>query len=165
MKIRNRVKKLAQQIRTDYRTRRPILIGVLKGAVVFLSDLIREIDIPLEIDFLSVASYYGAAQSSGAVKVIDDLTANIKNRDVLIVDDIVDTGLTLDYLMRMLRNRGPKSLRTCVLLDKKASRKVSVPLSYVGFRIPNRFIVGYGLDFKNRYRNMRFIGALDGRKR
>ncbi len=164
-KIKRRIKKLAKMIEVDYKNKKPVLIGILKGAVVFLADLIREINVPIEIDFISVASYYGSTRSSGKVRVIDDLSVNIQGRNVILVEDIVDTGHTLSHIIKLMVRRKPKSLNICALFNKRVLRKVNVPLRYIGFDIPDLFVVGYGLDYRNRHRNLRFLGALNGRKR
>ncbi|HEX5223571.1 MAG TPA: hypoxanthine phosphoribosyltransferase [Solirubrobacteraceae bacterium] len=162
--LQRRVAELGEQISDDYRAHpRPLLlIGVLKGAVFFLSDLMRYIDVPVEVDFMAVASYGSATDSSGVVRILKDLDAAIEGRDVLIVEDIVDSGLTLQYLMRNLGSREPASLEVCALLTKPARRKVDLPTRYVGFEIPDRFVVGYGLDYAERHRNLPFVAALEG---
>jgi hypoxanthine phosphoribosyltransferase len=162
--LQRRVAELGEQISRDYRARPPrplLLVGVLKGAVFFLSDLMRFIDIPVEVDFMAVASYGSATDSSGVVRILKDLDAAIEGRDVLIVEDIVDSGLTLQYLMRNLGSRNPRSLEVCALLTKPQRRKVDLPTRYVGFEIPNRFVVGYGLDHEERYRNLPFVAVLN----
>lgn len=137
-----------------------MLIGVLKGAFIFLADLLREIDIPVEIDFLSIHSYEGT-ESSGVVRITHDLSLNIENRDVLLVEDIIDTGRTVNYILENLRTRKPRSLVVCSLLNKAERRLIEVPLTYAGFTIPAVFAVGYGLDCDNRYRNLKYIGVLN----
>jgi hypoxanthine phosphoribosyltransferase len=159
--LRHRVRQLGAQISEDYRDRDLVLVGVLKGAVFFLSDLMREIHVPCEVDFMAVASYGSATDSSGVVRILKDLDAAIEGRDVLIVEDIVDSGLTLQYLLRSLGARGPSSLEVCALLTKPERRKVDLPTRYVGFEIPNRFAIGYGLDHGERYRNLPFVAALN----
>jgi hypoxanthine phosphoribosyltransferase len=167
--LRRRVRELGEQISRDYGTRpsrlRPpsslLLVGVLKGAVFFLSDLMRHIDVPVEVDFMAVASYGSATDSSGVVRILKDLDAAIEGRDVLIVEDIVDSGLTLQYLLRNLGSRNPASLEVCALLTKPERRKVQFQARYVGFEIPDRFVVGYGLDYAERYRNLPFVAALE----
>jgi hypoxanthine phosphoribosyltransferase len=162
--LQRRVAELGREISDDYRDRpgRPLLlVGVLKGAVFFLSDLMRYIDVPVEVDFMAVASYGSATDSSGVVRILKDLDAAIDGRDVLIVEDIVDSGLTLQYLMRNLGSREPASLEVCALLTKPERRKVDLPTRYVGFEIPNRFVVGYGLDYDERHRNLPFVAVLD----
>ncbi|MFL5819284.1 MAG: hypoxanthine phosphoribosyltransferase [Solirubrobacteraceae bacterium] len=160
--LRHRVRELGGQISRDYAGRNPLLIGVLKGAVFFLSDLMREIEIPCEVDFMAVASYGSATDSSGVVRILKDLDAVIEGRDVLIVEDIVDSGLTLQYLLRNLGARNPRSLEVCALLTKPERRKVELPTRYVGFEIPDRFAIGYGLDHSERYRNLPYVAALTG---
>jgi hypoxanthine phosphoribosyltransferase len=154
------VEELGAQISEDYQGRDLLLIGVLKGAVFFLSDLMRHISIPCEVDFMAVASYGSATDSSGVVRILKDLDAVIAGRDVLIVEDIVDSGLTLSYLLRTLNARGPASLEVCALLTKPERRKVDLPTRYVGFEIPDRFAIGYGLDHAERYRNLPYVAAL-----
>ena len=160
--IQQRVKELGRQINNDYRNKTPILVGVLKGAFVFMADLLREIDIPVEVDFLSIASYDGR-ESSGVVRLNSDLSLNIEDRDVILIEDIVDSGRTINYIIKNLKTRKPRSLAVCTLLNKKEERIVDVPLTYVGFDIPGVFVVGYGLDYLNRYRNLRDIGVLNDR--
>jgi hypoxanthine phosphoribosyltransferase len=158
--LERRVRELAGQISRDYRGKDLVLVGVLKGAVFFVSDLMRQLTIPVEVDFMAVASYGSATKSSGVVRILKDLDAAIEGRDVLIVEDIVDSGLTLQYLMRNLAGRGPRSLEVCALLIKPERRKVDLPTRYVGFEIPNRFAIGYGLDHDERYRNLPYVAAL-----
>ena len=158
--LRNRVRELGVQITEDYADRDLVLVGVLKGAVFFLSDLMRAIDVPCEVDFMAVASYGSATDSSGVVRILKDLDAAIEGRDVLIVEDIVDSGLTLQYLLRALGARQPASLEVCALLTKPERRKVDLPTRYVGFEIPNRFAIGYGLDHGERFRNLPYVAAL-----
>ena len=158
--LQRRVTELGEQISRDYAGRSLLLVGVLKGAMFFLSDLMRFIDIPVEVDFMAVASYGSATDSSGVVRILKDLDAAIAGRDVLIVEDIVDSGLTLQYLMRNLGSRDPVSLEVCALLTKPDRRKVDLPTRYVGFEIPNRFVVGYGLDFEERHRNLPYVAVL-----
>jgi hypoxanthine phosphoribosyltransferase len=159
--LQRRVVELGEEISRDYAGRRLLLIGVLKGAVFFLSDLMRYIDVPVEVDFMAVASYGSATDSSGVVRILKDLDAAIDGRDVLIVEDIVDSGLTLQYLLRNLGSRGPRTLEVCALLTKPERRKVDLPTRYVGFEIPDRFVVGYGLDYAEQYRNLPFVAALE----
>jgi len=159
--LQRRVAELGAQISQDYEGRSLLLVGVLKGAVFFLSDLMRYIDVPVEVDFMAVASYGSATDSSGVVRILKDLDAAIEGRDVLIVEDIVDSGLTLQYLMRNLGSRNPASLEVCALLTKPERRKVDLPTRYVGFEIPNRFVVGYGLDYGERHRNLPYVAALE----
>src|SRR5205823_3516317 len=158
--LQRRVSELGADISRDYAGRSLLLIGVLKGAVFFLSDLMRCIEIPVELDFMAVASYGSATDSSGVVRILKDLDAAIEGRDVLIVEDIVDSGLTLQYLLRNLGSRNPRSLEVCALLTKPERRKVDLPSRYVGFEIPDRFVVGYGLDYEQRHRNLPFVAVL-----
>jgi hypoxanthine phosphoribosyltransferase len=162
--LQRRVRELGEAISRDYAGRPLLLVGVLKGAVFFLSDLMRFIEIPVEVDFMAVASYGSATDSSGVVRILKDLDVAIEDRDVLIVEDIVDSGLTLQYLLRNLGSRNPRTLEVCALLTKPERRKVDLPTRYVGFEIPNRFVVGYGLDYAERYRNLPFVAALEGRQ-
>jgi hypoxanthine phosphoribosyltransferase len=159
--LQRRVIELGEEISRDYAGRSLLLIGVLKGAVFFLSDLMRYIDIPVEVDFMAVASYGSATDSSGVVRILKDLDAAIEDRDVLIVEDIVDSGLTLQYLLRNLGSRNPRTLEVCALLTKPERRKVDLPTRYVGFEIPDRFVVGYGLDYAERHRNLPYVAALE----
>ena len=156
-----RVRTLGLEISDMYRGSVPLLISVLKGGVVFLTDLMRAITIPHHIDFLQVSSYEGGTKTTGTVRIMSDLGSNIAGRDVLVVEDIVDTGLTLTYLLKQLEIRGPKSLRVCALLSKPEARRVEVPVAFLGFEIPNEFVVGYGLDYEEKYRNLPYIGILD----
>src|SRR3989440_11546111 len=158
--LAQRVHELADQVSRDYAGKDLVLIGVLKGAVFFLSDLMRHLTIPCEVDFMAVASYGSATKSSGGVRILNDLDAVIEGRDVLIVEDIVDSGLTLQYLLRNLAGRDPRSLEVCALLIKPERRKVELQTRYVGFEIPNRFAIGYGLDYAERYRNLPYVAAL-----
>lgn len=158
--ISSRVQELGAQIAADYDGKRPILVGVLRGAIVFMVDLMRAIDIPLEVDFMATSSYGASTKSSGVVRILKDLDTVIEGRHVLIVEDIIDSGLTLQYTTELLLARHPASLRICTLLDKPANRRVDIHVDYVGFAIPNRFVVGYGLDFSEIYRNLPYIGVL-----
>ena len=158
--LRRKVADLGAAISRDYDGRDLLLVGVLKGAIFFLSDLMREISIPCELDFMAVASYGSATDSSGVVRILKDLDAPIEGRHVLIVEDIVDSGLTLQYLLRSLKARGPASVEVCALLTKPERRKIELEARYVGFEIPNRFAIGYGLDHDERYRNLPFVAAL-----
>ena len=158
--LSHRVRELGAEISRDYAGRDLLLIGVLKGAVFFLADLMRHIDIPCEVDFMAVSSYGSATDSSGVVRILKDLDRPIAGRDVLIVEDIVDSGLTLQYLLRSLGARGPASLEVCALLTKPERRKVELPTRYVGFEIPNKFAIGYGLDHAERHRNLPYVAAL-----
>jgi hypoxanthine phosphoribosyltransferase len=159
--LRNRVKELGHEISRDYAGRDLLLVGVLKGAVFFLSDLMRELEVPCEVDFMAVASYGSATQSSGVVRILKDLEAPVAEREILIVEDIVDSGLTLQYLLRNLESREPRSLEVCALLTKPGRREVELPIRYVGFEIPNKFAIGYGLDYDERYRNLPYVAALN----
>jgi hypoxanthine phosphoribosyltransferase len=158
--LQRRIGELAAEISRDYAGKDLLLVGVLKGAVFFLSDLMRRLEIPVEVDFMAVASYGSATKSSGVVRILKDLDAAIEGRDVLIVEDIVDSGLTLQYLLRNLAGRNPRSLEVCALLIKPDRQKVDLPARYVGFEIPNRFAIGYGLDHGERYRNLPYVAAL-----
>ena len=160
--LQRRVAELGAEITRDYAGRSLLLVGVLKGAVFFLSDQMRFIEIPVEVDFMAVASYGSATDSSGVVRILKDLDAAIEDRDVLIVEDIVDSGLTLQYLLRNLGSRNPRTLEVCALLTKPERRKVDLPVRYVGFEIPDRFVVGYGLDYAERHRNLPFVAVLEG---
>ena len=159
--LKRRVRELAEEVSRDYKGKDLILVGVLKGAVLFLSDLMRHLDIPCEVDFMAVASYGSATKSSGVVRILKDLDAVIEDRDVLIVEDIVDSGLTLQYLLRNLAGRNPRSLEVCALMIKPERQKVDLRTKYVGFEIPNRFVIGYGLDHAERYRNLPYVAALN----
>jgi hypoxanthine phosphoribosyltransferase len=158
--VKERVAALGAEISSDYAGRDLLLVGVLKGAVFFMADLMRELSIPCEIDFMAISSYGAATDSSGVVRILKDLDINIAGRDVLVVEDIIDSGLTLSYLMRNLQARNPASVEVCALLTKPERREIEVPVRYVGFEIPNRFVIGYGLDFAERYRNLPYIGVL-----
>jgi hypoxanthine phosphoribosyltransferase len=160
--LQARIGELGDEISGDYAGRDLLLIGVLKGAVFFMSDLMRRLSVPCEIDFMAISSYGAATDSSGVVRILKDLDAPIEGRDVLIVEDIVDSGLTLSYLFRMLRARGPASLEVCALLTKPARREIDLPIRYVGFEIPNRFAIGYGLDHAERFRNLPYVAVLVG---
>jgi hypoxanthine phosphoribosyltransferase len=159
--INAKVAELGAQIGADYAGRELTLVSVLKGSLPFMADLMRRINLPLRIDLMEVSSYGGTStESSGLVRILKDLSAPIDGRDVLLVEDIIDTGLTLNYLLRYLRGKNPASLRICALLDKPARRLVEIPIDYTGFTIPDEFVVGYGLDFGEIYRNLPFIGVL-----
>ena len=158
--LARRVHELADEVSRDYADKDLLLIGVLKGAVFFLSDLMRHLTVPCEVDFMAVASYGSATKSSGVVRILKDLDAVIEGRDVLIVEDIVDSGLTLQYLLRNLAGRNPRTLEVCALLIKPERQKVELDTRYVGFEIPDRFVVGYGLDHAERYRNLPYVAAL-----
>ena len=158
--LRDRVAEMGRQLAADYADRDPILVGVLKGSVVFLADLVRQMDIPLSVDLMEVSSYGSGTETSGQVRILKDLKGSIEGRHVLVVEDIIDTGLTLNYLLRYLGDRAPASLRVACLLDKPARRLVEMEIDYRGFSIPDRFVVGYGLDYDERYRNLPYIGVL-----
>src|SRR5918995_4926365 len=159
--IAAKVAELGARISADYAGRRVTLVSVLKGSLPFMADLMRAIDLPLRIDLMEVSSYGGnATESSGLVRILKDLSASIEHQDVLIVEDIIDTGLTLNYLVRYLRGKNPATLRICTLLDKPARRLVEIEVDYIGFEIPDQFVVGYGLDYGELYRNLRYVGVL-----
>jgi len=158
--LQRRVVELGARITEDYRERDLLLVCVLKGAVFFLADLMRAIDLPLEVDFMAISSYGAGVDSSGVVRILKDLDAPIEGRDVLVIEDIVDSGLTLSYLLRNLQARKPGSLDVCALLTKPERRRNHVPCRYIGFEIPNRFVIGYGLDFDERFRNLPYIGVV-----
>src|SRR5687768_13552640 len=158
--ISDRIRELGVEIARDYAGRNPLLIGVLKGACTFLSDLMRAIDMPLAIEFMATSSYGSAMRTSGEVRIVKDLDVPIEGRDILVVEDIVDTGLTLSYLFANLRSRGARSVKLAALLDKWERRQREVPIDYLGFKIPDAFVVGYGLDFAERYRNLPYIAIL-----
>jgi hypoxanthine phosphoribosyltransferase len=159
--LQTRVRELGAEITRDYAGREVLLLGVLKGAVFFLADLMRHVGLPCELDFMAVSSYGSLTDSSGVVRILKDLDAPIEGKDVLIVEDIVDSGLTLNYLLRNLRGRDPRTLEVCALLVKPGRRKIDLPIRYVGFEIPNRFVVGYGLDLDQRYRNLPYVAAAE----
>ena len=156
-----RIQAMGEQISRDYAGKQVHLICVLKGGSFFLCELAKRITVPVSLDFMSVSSYGGGTESKGVVKIVKDLDESIRDKDVLVVEDIVDSGRTLSYLLEMLRNRGPKSLRLCTLLDKPERRVVDVDVDYTGFQIPDRFVVGYGLDYDQRYRNLPYIGIVE----
>ena len=160
-RLQERIRELGQELSRDYEGRELLLVGVLKGAVFFMADLMRSLSVPCEIDFMAISSYGAATDSSGVVRILKDLDINIEDRHVLVVEDIIDSGLTLSYLMRNLEARGPASLEICSLLTKPERREADVPVRYIGFEIPNRFVIGYGLDFAERYRNLPYVGILD----
>jgi hypoxanthine phosphoribosyltransferase len=159
--LAHRVNVLGEEISADYAGRSLLLVGVLKGAMFFLSDLMRRLGLDCEVDFMAVASYGSSTDSSGVVRILKDLDVSIEGRDVLIVEDIVDSGLTLSYLMRTLKARDPASVEVCALLTKPDRRKVDLPIRYTGFEIPDRFVIGYGLDHAERFRNLPYVAALD----
>lgn len=157
--IQQRVAELGAAISADYAGREPVLVGVLKGVLLFMADLMRQVTVPFMMDFIAIASY-GDQVGPGQVRLLKDLDLNITGRHVLFVEDMVDTGLTLNYLLRLLREREPASLEVCTLFDKPRLRLVKLPLKYIGFELPDRFVVGYGLDYRQRYRNLPFVGVL-----
>jgi hypoxanthine phosphoribosyltransferase len=157
-----RVAELGAEVSADYHGRDLLLIGVLKGAVFFMADLMRHLTVACEVDFMAISSYGDATDSSGIVRILKDLDINIEGRDVLVVEDIIDSGLTLSYLIRNLESRRPASLEVCALLTKRGRREIEVNVRYVGFEIPNRFVIGYGLDFAERYRNLPYVAVLSG---
>ena len=159
--IQARIKELGEKISADYPKGNLHMICILKGAVFFLSDLMRCIEVPCEVDFMAVASYGSSTDSSGVVRILKDLDATIEGKDVLIVEDIIDSGLTLSYLLRTLRAREPRSLEVCALLTKPERREVDLPIRYTGFEIPNKFVIGYGLDHAERYRNLPYVAVLE----
>jgi hypoxanthine phosphoribosyltransferase len=158
--ISRRVVELGQEISRDYAGRDLLLIGVLKGAVFFIADLMRELEVSCEVDFMAISSYGSSTDSSGVVRILKDLDESIEGRDVLVVEDIIDSGLTLSYLLRTLRARQPRSLEVCALLTKPTRRKIDINCQYVGFEIPADFVIGYGLDFAEKYRNLPYVGVL-----
>jgi hypoxanthine phosphoribosyltransferase len=158
--ILEKTAELGRTITEDYRNKNPLLICILKGGLMFLADLMREIHLPLEIDFMAVSSYGDSTESSGVVRILMDLERNIQGRHVLIVEDIIDTGRTLNYIIENLHTRGPASVKVCTLLNKPARRELDIPVDYVGFEIPDEFVVGYGLDYGEIYRNLPFLGVL-----
>jgi hypoxanthine phosphoribosyltransferase len=158
--VASRVAELGAQLAADYADRDPVLVSVLKGAMVFLADLMRAMDLPTSIDFMEVSSYGAATESSGQVRILKDLSRPIEGRDIIVVEDIIDTGLTLNYLLGYLADRQPASIKVCCLLDKPARRLAEMPIDYIGFTIPDRFVIGYGLDYDERYRNLPYIGVL-----
>ena len=158
--IRDRIASMAKEIDADYAGRDIMLVGVLKGAVMVMADLARSLTAPLEMDWMAVSSYGSGTKSSGVVRILKDLDGDISGRHVLVVEDVIDSGLTLSWLLRNLRSRGPASVEVCTLLRKPDAAKVEVPVRYVGFDIPNEFVVGYGLDHDQRYRNLPFVGTL-----
>lgn len=158
--IQKKTTELARRITADYEGKNLLLVCILKGGLIFLADLMRQIRLPLEIDFMAVSSYGDRTQSSGVVRILMDLERNVEGRDVLIVEDIIDTGRTLNYITHNLRTRRPASLKICTLLNKPARRVLDIPIDYVGFEIPDRFVIGYGLDYGQIYRNLPFVGVL-----
>jgi hypoxanthine phosphoribosyltransferase len=158
--VQARVAELGAQLAADYEGREPVLVSVLKGSIIFLADLVRAMPIPLSIDLMEVSSYGTSTESSGQVRILKDLSTPIEGREVIVVEDIIDTGLTLNYLLRYLHDKGPASIRICCLLDKPARRLAPIEIDYRGFTIADRFVIGYGLDYGERYRNLPYIGVL-----
>ena len=158
--IREKVRELGGKITADYKNSNLMLVTVLKGAVVFLADLMRQIDVPAEIEFMVVSSYGSGVKSSGVVKIVKDLDVPLAGKDILIVEDILDSGLTLSYIKELLESRGPRSIRIATLLDKPSRRKVDLQADYIGFSVPDEFVIGYGLDYDEKYRNLPYIGIL-----
>ena len=158
--IHAKVKEMGKKITEDYKNSNLMLVTVLKGAVVFLADIMREIDVPAEIDFMAVSSYGSGVKSSGVVKIVKDLDVPLEGKDILIVEDILDSGLTLSYIKELLASRGPRSIKVATLLDKPSRRKVDLQADYVGFSVPDEFVIGYGLDYDEKYRNLPYIGIL-----
>ena len=158
--VQTRVGELGAQLAADYEGRDPVLVSVLKGSIIFLADLVRAMPIPLSVDLMEVSSHGSSTESSGQVRILKDLSTPIEGREVIVVEDIIDTGLTLNYLLRYLRDKGPASMRICCLLDKPARRLAPIEIDYRGFTIADRFVIGYGLDYAERYRNLPYIGVL-----
>jgi len=159
--LEKRVREIAEAINEDFQGKEILLVGILKGAVIFMADIARRLSLPVTMDFMAVSSYGSATKSSGAVQIIKDIEMSIEGKNVIVVEDIVDSGLTLKYLLENLWARGPEDVKTCVLLDKPEARQVEVPIDYKGFEIPNQFAVGYGLDYDQKYRNLPYVGVLD----
>jgi len=160
--ISREVKRLAREINRDYQGRHPLLLGILKGCFVFMADFIRLLEIPAEIDFATLSSYGSAKATSGEIKVVHGLHSKVKGRDILVIEDIVDTGITVGYFIDYLRRKKPASLKLCALFDKPSRRKVPVPIDYLGFTIPDKFVVGYGLDFDERFRHLPEVYVIEG---
>ena len=158
--LKTRISELAKQIEKDYEGKSPVIVGVLKGSVMFYTDLVRQIDLPLTVDFLSISSFGAGVNSTGEVKIIKDIDGKIGGKDVIIVEDIVDSGYSMNCLLKLFATRSPKSVRVCALLDKPSRREIPVPIDYTGFQVANEFVVGYGLDYAGLYRNIPFIGVL-----
>lgn len=158
--IKARVSELAKQIEKDYEGKAPTVIGVLKGSIMFYTDLVRQINLPLTVDFMSISSYGAGVNSSGEVKIIKDIDGKIGGKDVIIVEDIIDSGYSMNCLLKLFATRSPKSVKVCALLDKPSRREIPVPIDYTGFQVANEFVVGYGLDYAGLYRNIPFIGVL-----
>lgn len=158
--LEKRVRELGEQISRDFTGEKIIAVGILKGAFIFMADLVRNISLPVEIEFMAVSSYGKAAASSGEVRILKDLDCSIENRNVIVVEDIIDTGLTLKYIKEILLKRNPRSLKLCCMLDKPSRREAEIEIDYIGYSIPDHFVVGYGLDYSGRYRSLPYIGAL-----
>lgn len=158
--IQDACRRLGQQITLDYKGKKPIVIGVLKGAIFFMTDVVREMDVYIDIDFIDVSSYHGGTASSGSIELVKDVELDVKGRDVIFMEDIIDTGRTLKYLEDLLAERGAKSIKVCTLMDKPEGRVVDAKADYVGLEVPNEFVVGYGLDYKGMYRNLPYVGVL-----
>lgn len=158
--IKNKVKELGEKISHDYENKNLMLISILKGSIVFMSDLMRSITTKCQIDFLAVSSYGSSTKTSGEVRIIKDLDVSLEGFDVLVVEDILDSGMTLNYVLNLLKNRNPASINICTLLDKPSRRRVEVDAKYIGFEVPDEFVVGYGLDYAEEYRNIPFVGVL-----
>ncbi len=158
--LKTRISELAKQIEKDYEGKSPVIVGVLKGSVMFYTDLVRQIDLPLTVDFMSISSYGAGVNSTGEVKIIKDIDGKIGGKDVIIVEDIVDSGYSMNCLLKLFATRSPKSVRVCALLDKPSRREIPVPIDYTGFQVAHEFVVGYGLDYAGLYRNIPFIGVL-----
>ncbi len=159
--IKQAVAKLATEIRRDYQDKQPVLIGILKGSFVFMADLVRELELPVEVDFVKLCSYGAGTETSGRVKMVQGLKTPIKDKDVIVIEDIVDTGLTVSFLLNYLRKKKPASLKLCALTDKPSKHKVPVTIDYLGFTVPNKFIVGYGIDWDEKFRHLRDICFID----
>lgn len=158
--IQDACRRLGQQITSDYKGKKPIVVGVLKGAIFFMTDVVREMDVYIDIDFIDVSSYHGGTASSGSIELVKDVELDVKGRDVIFMEDIIDTGRTLKYLEDLLAERGAKSIKVCTLMDKPEGRVVDAKADYVGLEVPNEFVVGYGLDYKGMYRNLPYVGVL-----
>lgn len=159
-KVESRIKELAKIIESEYKDKDLICVGLLKGSVIFLSDLIKEINLPLQIDFMNVSSYGNETTTSGNVKILKDTDLDVKGKDVLIIEDIIDTGITLEYVLAMFKAKGVSSVKTCTLLSKPERRRVDVQVDYIGFEVEDKFVIGYGLDYAQKYRNLPYIGAV-----
>ena len=160
-RLQERISEIAQRVSADYAGREPLVVGVLKGAVFFIADLLRRLTVPCELDFMAVSSYGSSTHSSGVVRILKDLDIPIAGRHVLVVEDVIDSGLTLSYLMKNLASRQPASLEICTLLTKPGHRRLNIPIRYIGFDLPDSFVIGYGLDYAERYRNLPFIAILE----